>query len=83
MPLAMDLTLIPFPDHPQRMKYQSVSNRQSSWVGNGLVGVKNNWVARDAPVLVPDDSLAVFAGRSRMVAITVVLKSWDAVRHRR
>jgi hypothetical protein len=60
------------------MKYKSIANRQLSWVSNDLVGVVNNWIAGDAPVLVPDDSLAVFASRRRMVAIAVVLKRRDA-----
>ncbi len=47
-----------------------------------MVGVINNWIAGNAPVLVPDDPLAVFAGRRCIVAIAVVLKRWDALRHR-
>ncbi len=60
------------------MEYKSVADLQLSWVSNDLVGIVNNRVACDAPVLVPDDSLAMFARRGRMVTIAVVLKRRDA-----
>lgn len=60
------------------MENESVADRQLSWVSNNLVRVVNNRVACDAPVLVPDDPLAMFARRRRMVAIAVVLKRRDA-----
>jgi hypothetical protein len=61
------------------MEYKSVADRQLSWVSNNPVGVVNNRVACDAPVLMPDDPLAVFARGGRMVAIAVVLKRRDAI----
>ena len=63
------------------MEYKSVSHRQLARVGHNLIGVIHNWVQRDAPLLMPDNSFAMLARRPRIVAVAVVLESRDAVRH--
>ena len=61
--LAATLTRLPAPGRTQGMEYQGVSRGQFAGVGDNLIGVVNNWIARDIPRLMSDDPGAVLTCR--------------------
>src|SRR5208282_4682463 len=50
---------LPSPDRAQGVEYEGVSRGQFAGVGDNLIGVIDNWIARDTPRLMSDDAGAV------------------------
>ena len=80
--LATALAGIGCPTRAEGVEYEGVSRSDLACVGNNLIGVIDNRIARDTPRLVPDNPGAVLACRLRMVAVTVKPAGRGAIGHR-
>src|SRR5579872_7029607 len=62
------------------MENNGVSDCQLVGIQDNLTGIVDNWIQRQTPALVADDSLAVLTSRLRVVLVAVI-RDWLVVRH--
>jgi hypothetical protein len=70
--LASPLTSIRHPRYSQRVKDQSITKRELVRIEHGSIGILDDRIAGNAPVLVADDPATMFTRRLGIVLVAVI-----------
>jgi hypothetical protein len=65
------------------MQDEGIADREIVGIRDNLIGIGNNGINLDAPRLMPDNPLTMFARRLNIVAIAVIPDSGTVVGHKK